>query len=121
MYSTSLIFLPQQAHFALSVLMNLIIFILFLFNYIYNIIFWLTICKPKNNLNVGLLSINYVYILVLWKFGTKKVQPFRTAPLHCQSLLAFNIASTYFTTLSYSSPDISLSLYALSISSFPVP
>lgn len=37
-----------------------------------NIMFQLTISKPKMGLSVGLLSINYVYILVLWKLCTKK-------------------------------------------------
>ena len=37
-----------------------------------NIMFQLTISKPKMGLSVGLLSINYVYILVLWENGIKK-------------------------------------------------
>ena len=34
--------------------------------------FQLTINKPKNKLILGLLIVNSVYILVMWKFGTKK-------------------------------------------------
>src|SRR5574344_1598127 len=93
MYSTSLIFLPPQAHLALSVLMNLIIFILFLFNYIYNIIFWLTISKPKNNLNVGLLNVNCPYILVMWKFSNKKSAPFFRMRLISPPLLVLHFKS----------------------------
>ena len=69
-------FLPQQAHFALSVLMNLFVFILFLFNYICNIMSWLTLSKPKNNPILGLLIVNLVYILVMYQNGYKKAHPF---------------------------------------------
>ena len=69
-------FLPQQAHFALSVLMNLFVFILFLFDYICNIMSWLTISKPKNKLILGLLNINLSYILVMYQNSYKKAHPF---------------------------------------------
>ena len=70
-------FLPQQAHFALSVLMNLFAYILFLFDYICNIQKWLTISKPKNKLILGLLSVNLSYILVMYQNGyKKKAHPF---------------------------------------------
>ena len=57
-----------------------------------NIMFQLTISKPKMGLSVGLLTINYVYILVLWKLGTKKkrnplgLHPY-TKHLYCCSIL----------------------------------
>ena len=44
--------------------------------YVFNIQKWLTLSKPKNKLILGLLIVNSVYILVMWKFGTKKAHPF---------------------------------------------
>ena len=32
---------------------------------------WLTICKPTFQFILGLLSVNSVYILVMWKNGTE--------------------------------------------------
>lgn len=37
----------------------------------HKIIYQLIICKPKNNLNMGLLNVNLHYILVLWENGIK--------------------------------------------------
>ena len=86
-------FLPQQAHFALSVLMNLIVFILFLFNYIYNIMSWLTISKPKNKLILGLLNINLSYILVIYQNGYKKSAPIFRMRLISPPLLVLHFKS----------------------------
>ena len=86
-------FLPQQAHFALSVLMNLFVFILFLFDYICNIQKWLTISKPKNKLILGLLNINLSYILVMYQNSYKKSAPIFRMRLISPPLLALHFKS----------------------------
>ena len=86
-------FLPQQAHFALSVLMNLFVFILFLFNYICNIMSWLTLSKPKNNPILGLLIVNLVYILVMYQNGYKKSAPIFRMRLISPPLLVLHFKS----------------------------
>ena len=53
----------------------------------------LTICKPKNNLNVGLLNVNLRYILVMWKFTNKKSAPFFRMRLIFPPLLVLHFKS----------------------------
>ena len=92
MYSTSLIFLPQQVHFALSVLMNLIVFILFPF--------WLHLQYTESvdclqthiQIILGLLNVNCLYILVMWKNGTEKGATLLRSHLSCSAIILTDLS-----------------------------